>query len=42
MFCVYSEVMARDDNKTMPHFQTLPMSKVDQSPLLIHKVPPLQ
>ena len=36
MFCVYTEVMARDDtvtffNKTTPHFQLLPMSKVDQS-----------
>ena len=35
MFCVYTEVMAQDDkfllNKTTPHFQLLPMSKVDQS-----------
>ena len=35
MFCVYTEVMAQDDklhlNKTMPHFQLLPMSKVGQS-----------
>ena len=32
MFCVYTEVMAQDDtvlNKTTPHFQLLPMSKVD-------------
>ena len=29
-------------NKTTPHFQLLPMSKVDQSQLLIHEVPPLQ
>ena len=27
-------------NKTMPHFQLLPMSKVGQSKLRIHKVPP--
>ena len=35
VFCVYTEVMAHDDkatlNKTTPHFQLLPMSKVDQS-----------
>ena len=34
MFCVYTDVMAQDDksllNKTTPHFQLLPMSKVDQ------------
>ena len=29
-------------NKTTPHFQLLPMSKVDQSYLCIHEVPPLQ
>ena len=34
MFCDYNEVMAQDDiqlplNKTTPHFQLLPMSKVD-------------
>ena len=38
--------MAQDDtvtfNKTMPHFQLLPMSKVDQSLLRIYEVPPLQ
>ena len=36
MFCVYTEIMAQDVtvtllNKTTPHFQLLPMSKVDQS-----------
>ena len=35
MFCVYTEVMAQDDqlllSKTTPHFQLLPMSEVDQS-----------
>ena len=36
MFSVYTEIMAQDDtatllNKTTPHFQLLPMSKVDQS-----------
>ena len=35
MFWVYIEVMTQDDklllNKTMPHFQFSPMSKVDQS-----------
>ena len=35
VFNVYTEVKARDDtlllNKTTPHFQLLPMSKVDQS-----------
>ena len=35
MFCVYTEIMAQDDpailNKTTPHFQLLPMPKVDQS-----------
>ena len=35
MFSVYTEVMAQDDklllNKTTPHVQLLPMSKVDQS-----------
>ena len=29
-------------NKTTPHFQLLPMSKVEQSLLRIHEVPPLQ
>ena len=29
-------------NKTSPHFQLLPMSKVDQSQLRIHEAPPLQ
>ena len=29
-------------NKTTPHFQLSPMSKVDQSYLRIHEVPPLQ
>ena len=28
--------------KTTPHFPLLPMSKVDQSQLRIHEVPPLQ
>ena len=36
MFCVYIEIMAQDDTvnfkkKNTPHFQLLPMSKVDQS-----------
>ena len=35
MFCVFTEVMAKDNklflNKTPSHFQLLPMSKVDQS-----------
>ena len=34
MFCVFSEVIAQGDklllNKTTPHLQLLPMSKVDQ------------
>ena len=34
-FCVHTEIMAQDDtvtlNKITPHFQLLPMSKVDQS-----------
>ena len=46
MLCVYTEVMAQDDklllNKTTPHFQLLPTSKVDQSLLRIHEAPPLQ
>ena len=29
-------------NKTTPHFQLLPMSKVNQSELRIHEAPPLQ
>ena len=29
-------------NKTARHIQLLPMSKVDQSQLRIHEVPPLQ
>ena len=29
-------------NKITPHFQLLTMSKVDQSLLRIHEVPPLQ
>ena len=37
--------MAQDDqlllNKTVPLFQLLPTSKVDQSQLRIHEVPPL-
>ena len=35
MFCIYTEVMVQDDavtfEKTMPHLQLLPMSKVDLS-----------
>ena len=35
MFCVYTAIMAQDDivtlNKTTPHLQILPMSKVDES-----------
>ena len=46
MFWVYTEVIAQDDklflNKTTPHFQLVPMSKVAQSLLRIHEVPPLQ
>ena len=42
MFCVFTEVMGQDDTKISPHFQLLPMSKVDQFLLRIHKVPPLQ
>ena len=29
-------------NKTTPHFQLLPMPKVDQSLLRVHEAPPLQ
>ena len=25
MFCVYTEIMAKDDNKTTPHFQLSPI-----------------
>ena len=43
VFCVYTEVMAQDDtvtlNKTTPHFQLLPISKVAQSLLHVHEVP---
>ena len=46
MLRVYTEVEAQDDKllliKTTPHFHLLPMSKVDQSQLRIHAVPPLQ
>ena len=46
MFCVFTEVIGLDDTvtfeKNTPHFQLLPMSKVDQSKLGIHEVPPLQ
>ena len=46
MLCVYTNVIAQDDkllfNKTLPHFQLLPMSKVDQSQVPIHEVSPLQ
>ena len=35
MFCVYTEVMAQDDTgtfeKSTPHFQLLPLPKIDQS-----------
>ena len=35
MFCAHTEIMAQDDklllNKATPHFQLLPMPKVDQS-----------
>ena len=34
MFCVFTEVKAQDETVTFentPHFQLLPMSKVDQS-----------
>ena len=29
-------------NKTTPHFQLLPMAKVDQSQLPMHEAPPLK
>ena len=46
MFCVFNEVLWREMihlllNKTMPHFKLLRMSKVNQSLLGIHEVPPL-
>ena len=43
MFCVFTEVMAHDDKflRIKPR-QLLPWSKVDQSKLRIHEVPPLQ
>ena len=45
MFCLITEVVAQDEqlffNKTIPNFQRLPMSKVDQSYLHVHEVPPL-
>ena len=35
MVCVYTDIMAQDDTvtseKNTPHFQLLPMSRVDQS-----------
>ena len=39
MFCVYTEVIVLNDTVT---FELLPLSKVDQSYLRIHEVPPLQ
>ena len=44
MFDVYTEIMAQDDKLFLVpgHLQLLPMSKVDQSELCIHEVPPLQ
>ena len=46
MFCVYTEEMAQDDTVTFElnhaSFSALPMSKVDQSLLRMHEVPPLQ
>ena len=46
MFCVFTEVLWRSMikillNKTTPRFQLLPMSKVDQTRIRIHEVPPL-
>ena len=46
MFCVFTEVLWHKMkrlllNKSMPHFQLFPMSKVDKSLLRIHEVPPL-
>ena len=42
MFCVSRKMIKLLLNKNTPHFQILPMSKVDQSYLRIHEVPPLQ
>ena len=47
MFRVFTKVLWRKmiqllSNKAMLHFQLLPLSKVDQSLLRIHEVPPLQ
>ena len=44
MICVFTKVMAQDNtvytfNKTTPHFQLLPMSKIDQSLTVTKKVP---
>ena len=46
MFCVFTEmlwckIIQLLSNKTAPCFQLLPISKVDQSKLRIHEVPPL-
>ena len=43
MFCVFTEVLWRKmiqtlSNKTTPHFQLLPMTKVDQPYLRIYEV----
>ena len=45
-FTVFTEVLWRKmiqlhSNKTTPHFQLLPISKVDQSLLRIHEAAPL-
>ena len=39
-----TEVMAQEYTVTFttPHFQLLPMSKIDESKLRIHEAPPLQ
>ena len=46
MFRIFTEVWLKIIqlllNKTSSHVQLLPMSKVDQSFLSIHEVPPLQ
>ena len=38
----YGTMIQLSSNKITPQFQLLPMSKIDQSYLRIHDVPPLQ
>ena len=42
LLCIFETIIQLFFDKTTPHFQLLPMSKIHQTKLRIHEAPPLQ